>query len=38
MELSRVSSAVVSRGHFIVFEGVDGSGTTTQSRLASHRI
>ena len=33
MELSRASSAVVSRGHFIVFEGVDGSGTTTQSRL-----
>ena len=33
MGLSRASSAVVSRGYFIVFEGIDGSGTTTQSRL-----
>lgn len=33
MGLSCASPAVVSRGHFIVFEGVDGSGTTTQSRL-----
>ena len=33
MGLSRSSSAVVSRGYFIVFEGIDGSGTTTQSRL-----
>ena len=33
MGLSRASSVVVSRGYFIVFEGIDGSGTTTQSRL-----
>ena len=33
MGLSRAFSAIVSRGHFIVFEGVDGSGTTTQSHL-----
>ena len=31
--LSCDSPAVVSQGHFIVFEGIDGSGTTTQSHL-----